>query len=143
MLRRLQMKPIRTSSGVAPVTVLTKPAGCPGRCIFCPDADGMPKSYLPERAGRPARRQCEFRPLPAGDHPARTFKAMGHTADKVELLILGGTWSAYSRQYRQWFVARCLQALNEADEVDELRAQRAVTGPRSWTGNAGRHAGNE
>jgi len=56
VLRRLQLKPVRTSSGVAPVTVLTEPAGCPGECVFCPDASGMPKSYLPderERAGPP------------------------------------------------------------------------------------------
>ena len=59
VLRRLQMKPIRTSSGVAPVTVLTEPAGCPGRCIFCPDAEGMPKSYLPNEPG--ARRAVSVR----------------------------------------------------------------------------------
>jgi elongator complex protein 3 len=57
VLRRLQLKPVRTSSGVAPVTVLTEPAGCPGRCIFCPDAAGMPKSYLPNEPG--ARRAAE------------------------------------------------------------------------------------
>ncbi|MEZ4768528.1 MAG: hypothetical protein R2844_08890 [Caldilineales bacterium] len=45
-LLRLQMKPVRTLSGVAPVAVLTKPAGCPGKCIFCPNDPEMPKSYL-------------------------------------------------------------------------------------------------
>ena len=60
--RRLQMKPVRTSSGVAPVTVLTEPAGCPGRCIFCPDADGMPKSYLPDEPGARRAAQCGFDP---------------------------------------------------------------------------------
>ena len=40
---------------------------------------------------------------------------MGHATDKVELLILGGTWSAYSRKYREWFVRRCLDAMNEAN----------------------------
>ena len=61
-MRRLQMKPVRTSSGVAPVTVLTKPAGCPGRCIFCPDADEMPKSYLPNEPGARRAAQCGFDP---------------------------------------------------------------------------------
>ena len=56
VLRRLQMKPIRTSSGVAPVTVLTEPAGCPGRCIFCPDSGGDAKELSAERAGHTARR---------------------------------------------------------------------------------------
>lgn len=114
VMRRLQMKPVRTSSGVAPVTVLTKPAGCPGHCIFCPDAEGMPKSYLPDEPGARRAAQCDFDPYRQVMTRLTTFKAMGHTADKVELLILGGTWSAYSKQYRQWFVQRCLQAMNEA-----------------------------
>ena len=117
VVRRLQMKPVRTSSGVAPVTVLTKPAGCPGRCIFCPDADNMPKSYLPNEPGARRAEQCGFDPYRQVITRLTAFKSMGHVADKVELLILGGTWGAYSKQYRQWFVGRCLQAMNEADRV--------------------------
>ncbi len=59
------MKPIRTSSGVTPVTVLTKPFPCPGECIFCPNDVRMPKSYLSRRAGGAARRAEQLRPLPA------------------------------------------------------------------------------
>jgi len=59
---RLQMKPVRTVSGVAPVTVLTEPAGCPGECIFCPTADGMPKSYLPNEPGARRAAECGFDP---------------------------------------------------------------------------------
>ena len=113
VLRRLQMKPIRTSSGVAPVTVLTESAGCPGRCVFCPDAEGMPKSYLPDEPGARRAAQCGFDPYLQVRTRLATFEAMGHTADKVELLILGGTWSAYPRKYREWFVTRCLDAMNE------------------------------
>lgn len=113
VLRRLQMKPVRTSSGVTPVTVLTRPAGCPGQCIFCPDAEGMPKSYLPNEPGARRAAQCGFDPYLQVRTRLETFQAMGHSADKVELLILGGTWSAYSRRYREWFVTRCLDALNE------------------------------
>jgi elongator complex protein 3 len=129
VLRRLQLKPVRTSSGVAPVTVLTKPAGCPGHCIFCPDADGMPKSYLPNEPGARRAAQCDFDPYRQMITRLTTFKSMGHAADKVELLILGGTWSAYSKQYRQWFVGRCLQALNEADDVDEAIAGQPPVEP--------------
>jgi elongator complex protein 3 len=112
VLRRLQMKPIRTSSGVAPVTVLTKPSGCPGHCIFCPDDVRMPKSYLPNEPGARRAAQCDFDPYLQVRTRLDTFDAMGHTADKIELLILGGTWSAYSRHYREWFVKRCLDAMN-------------------------------
>ncbi|MCX7671632.1 MAG: tRNA uridine(34) 5-carboxymethylaminomethyl modification radical SAM/GNAT enzyme Elp3, partial [Anaerolineae bacterium] len=127
VLRRLQMKPVRTSSGVTPVTVLTEPAGCPGRCIFCPDAEGMPKSYLPDEPGARRAAQCGFDPYLQVRTRLETFQAMGHSADKVELLILGGTWSAYPRRYREWFVTRCLDALNA--EPDEAAAQPSVDGP--------------
>ncbi len=116
LLQRLQLKPIRTSSGVAPVTVLTKPAGCPGRCIFCPDAEGMPKSYLPNEPGARRAAQCGFDPYLQVQTRLSTLETMGHTADKVELLILGGTWNAYPRTYREWFVQRCLDAMNCAEE---------------------------
>ncbi len=120
VLRRLQMKPVRTASGVAPVTVLTKPAGCPGRCIFCPDAQGMPKSYLPDEPGARRAAQCGFDPYLQVRTRLATFHAMGHTADKVELLILGGTWSAYPKQYREWFIRRCFDAMNEPPSAEQL-----------------------
>jgi len=138
VLRRLQMKPVRTASGVAPVTVLTEPAGCPGRCIFCPDIAGMPKSYLPNEPGARRAAQCGFDPYLQVRTRLQTFEAMGHTAEKVELLILGGTWSTYSKNYRQWFIRRCLDAMNEqahpsTDEdvyttVSRTPAQDASTG---------------
>ncbi len=127
VVRRLQMKPIRTSSGVAPVTVLTKPAGCPGQCIFCPDAAGMPKSYLPNEPGARRAAQCGFDPYLQVRTRLATLRAMGHTADKVELLILGGTWSAYAKQYREWFVLRCLDALNESPGPVILNAREEST----------------
>jgi elongator complex protein 3 len=132
-LRRLQMKPVRTSSGVAPVTVLTKPAGCPGRCIFCPDADNMPKSYLPNEPGARRAEQCGFDPYRQVITRLTAFKSMGHVADKVELLILGGTWGAYPKQYRQWFVGRCLQAMNDAETVDAagLSPIAEISGPET------------
>ncbi len=98
VLRRLQMKPVRTASGVAPVTVLTEPAGCPGRCIFCPDIAGMPKSYLPNEPGARRAAQCGFDPYLQVRTRLQTFEAMGHTAEKVELLILGGTWSTFTEE---------------------------------------------
>ncbi|HEX9117026.1 MAG TPA: tRNA uridine(34) 5-carboxymethylaminomethyl modification radical SAM/GNAT enzyme Elp3 [Anaerolineae bacterium] len=133
VMRRLQMKPVRTSSGVAPVTVLTEPAGCPGHCIFCPDDVRMPKSYLPNEPGARRAEQCGFDPYLQVRTRLETFEAMGHTADKVELLILGGTWSAYSRRYREWFVRRCLDAMNgvEAETVAAAQALNETAAHRN------------
>lgn len=113
---RIRMKPMRTQSGVAPVTVLTAPAGCPGKCIFCPDDWRMPKSYIYDEPGCQRAERDGFDPFKQTLGRIQSFESIGHDASKVELLILGGTWSAYSRDYREWFVQRCFDAMNAADD---------------------------
>ena len=110
------MKPMRTQSGVAPVTVLTAPAGCPGKCIFCPDDWRMPKSYIYDEPGCQRAERDGFDPFKQTLGRIQSFEGIGHSAGKVELLILGGTWSAYSRDYREWFVQRCFDAMNAAGD---------------------------
>jgi len=109
---KLRMKPVRTLSGVTTVTVLTKPYPCPGKCIFCPTDERMPKSYLPDEPG--AMRGVEFNFDPCAQVLSRLtqLENLGHPTDKIELLILGGTWSSYKRDYQEWFVTRCFDALN-------------------------------
>jgi len=112
VMERIRMKPMRTASGVAPVTVLTAPAGCPAHCIFCPDDWRMPKSYIFDEPGAMRAERDGFDPFRQTYGRIRSFENIGHDASKVELLILGGTWSAYSRDYREWFVRRCFDAMN-------------------------------
>jgi elongator complex protein 3 len=109
LMKRIRMKPMRTQSGVAPVTVLTAPAGCPGKCIFCPDDWRMPKSYIYDEPGCQRAERDGFDPFLQTAGRIEAFENIGHDASKVELLILGGTWSAYSKDYREWFVQRCLR----------------------------------
>jgi len=116
LMKRIRMKPMRTQSGVAPVTVLTAPAGCPGKCIFCPDDWRMPKSYIYDEPGCQRAERDGFDPYRQTLGRIQAFESIGHDADKVELLILGGTWSAYSQDYREWFVQRCFDAMNAAGD---------------------------
>lgn len=116
LMKRIRMKPMRTQSGVAPVTVLTAPAGCPGKCIFCPDDWRMPKSYIYDEPGAQRAERDGFDPYKQTLGRIRAFESIGHDAAKVELLILGGTWSAYSRDYREWFIQRCFDAMNAAGD---------------------------
>jgi elongator complex protein 3 len=124
LLERIRMKPVRTLSGVTTVTVLTKPYPCPADCLFCPTDVRMPKSYLPDEPG--ARRGLEHGYDPYGQVSSRlsALQAVGHPVDKVELLILGGTWSAYRRDYQEWFVQRCFDALNGVDSTTLVEAQQ-------------------
>jgi elongator complex protein 3 len=132
MLKRLTMKPVRTLSGVAPVTVLTGPYPCPGRCIFCPDDARMPKSYLSNEPGAMRALMLDFDPFVQVDERLRAMARIGHTTDKIELLVLGGTWSAYPADYQEWFVRRCFDAMNarpaqtieEAHRYNEQAAHR-------------------
>jgi len=122
LMQRIRMKPTRTHSGVAPVTVLTAPAGCPGECIFCPDDYRMPKSYIYDEPGAQRAELDGFDPYAQTLGRIRAFENIGHTADKVELLVLGGTWSAYDHDYQEWFVRRCLDAMNAAGDDDYVDA---------------------
>ena len=110
---KIRMKPVRTLSGVAPVTVLTKPFPCPGRCIFCPSDVRMPKSYLSDEPGAQRAAQHQFDPYRQTFSRLRAFHNIGHRTDKVEMIILGGTWSYYPEEYQIWFTKRCFDALND------------------------------
>jgi elongator complex protein 3 len=125
LLRRIRMKPVRTLSGVATVTVLTEPAGCPGSCLFCPTEPGMPKSYLADEPGARRAVQHAFEPYAQTASRLEALRAIGHSTDKVELLILGGSWTAYPAEYRRWFVQRCLDALNGTASGSLEEAQQA------------------
>ncbi|MFQ6100816.1 MAG: elongator complex protein 3 [Anaerolineae bacterium] len=124
LVRRLRVKPTRTISGVAPVTVLTEPFPCPGECVFCPAVERMPKSYLPDEPGAMRAAAHEFDPYAQTSSRVVVMAELGHSVDKVELLILGGTWSCYPQAYQEWFVRRCLDALNGAEASTLEEAQR-------------------
>lgn len=122
---KIRMKPVRTLSGVAPVTVLTKPFPCPGRCIFCPSDVRMPKSYLSDEPGAQRAAEHQFDPYRQTFSRLRAYHNIGHRTDKVELIILGGTWSSYPLAYQIWFVKRCFDAMND---FGDWRSRR----PTEW-----------
>jgi elongator complex protein 3 len=124
LVQRLRVKPTRTISGVAPVTVLTEPFPCPGECVFCPAVERMPKSYLPDEPGAMRAAAHGFDPYAQTSSRITVMADIGHNVDKVELLILGGTWSCYPEAYQEWFVRRCLDAMNEAEAHTLEEAQR-------------------
>ena len=133
--RELQGRPVRTISGVAPVAVLTEPYSCPGTCIFCPDQDAAPKSYLDGEPGVLRALQNEYDPYRQTQVRIEALEAIGHETDKIELLILGGTWSAYPEDYRVWFLRRCFDAMNEASSETLREAfERNETAPHRNVG---------
>ncbi|MFH1375526.1 MAG: tRNA uridine(34) 5-carboxymethylaminomethyl modification radical SAM/GNAT enzyme Elp3 [Patescibacteria group bacterium] len=112
LLDLLKKARIRTLSGVSPVAVLTKPSGCPGNCVFCPTERGMPKSYLSNEPAVMRARRAKFDPFRQVRDRLQALTACGHETSKIELIVMGGTFSAHPKRYQTWFIRRCLQALN-------------------------------
>ncbi len=127
--RRVQRRPVRTQSGVTPLTVLTKPFPCPGQCIFCPNDVRMPKSYLSDEPGAQRAANNRFDPYLQTWNRLAAFDATGHPVDKVELIVLGGTWSFYPVAYQIHFVQRCLEAMNDFGAGRDRRAESPPTTP--------------
>jgi len=117
-------KVIRTISGVTPLAVMLKPYKCPGNCIYCPGQEGVPKSYSDKSPVVMRATQCEYDPKRQVEARIKAMKMMGHLADKVELIVMGGTFSAYPEDYQQQFVKGLFDGLNGCDSISLENAQK-------------------
>ena len=115
LLDVLRIKPARTASGVAVVTVMTAPHACPhGVCTFCPGGPrfGTPQSYLGTEPAAMRAAAAGYDPGVQTVDRLRVLRAIGHATDKVDLIILGGTFTTLDAGYREWFVKGCLDGMN-------------------------------
>jgi elongator complex protein 3 len=127
-------KASRTISGVTPVAVMAKPFPCPGKCVYCPTSPEAPKSYTVESPAVLRARSCDFDAKKQVEVRLKTLAEMGHAQDKVELIIMGGTFLSYPRDYQYQFIKDCYDALNsihsssleEARELNETAEHRCV-----------------
>ena len=117
----LRNKPVRTLSGVAPVAVMTSPADCPhGRCTYCPGGvpNNTPQSYTGREPAALRAGMHEYDPYRQTRSRLDQLQAIGHRTDKVELIVMGGTFTSRPEEYQEWFVKRCFDAMNGADSDD-------------------------
>lgn len=132
----LQTRPVRSLSGIVNISVLTKPYPCPGKCLYCPQEKGIPKSYL---SGEPAverAKRLNYDPYLQVKKRIEMLENEGHPTDKIELRIIGGTWSYYPKKYQNWFVKKSFDACNgrgkasttlkEAQKMNEKAKYRIV-----------------
>ena len=120
----LRTSPVRSLSGIVNVSVLTKEYPCPGKCIYCPKEIGIPKSYL---SGEPAverAKSLDYHPYRQTKERITMLKEQGHPVDKIDLRIIGGTWSFYKKQYQTWFIKQCFDACNNRRSRTLLEAQK-------------------
>ncbi|MDO9579711.1 MAG: tRNA uridine(34) 5-carboxymethylaminomethyl modification radical SAM/GNAT enzyme Elp3 [Bacteroidales bacterium] len=130
----LKKRPIRSLSGVAIVAVLTKPWPCPGKCIYCPSEKNIPQSYL---SGEPAVERAKtlnYDPYLQTKKRIEMLENNGHPVDKIELIVIGGTWSYLPKHYQTWFIKRCFDGANkkmsktlaEAQKINERAKHRLI-----------------
>ena len=116
----IRKKPTRTISGVAVVAVMCKPHKCPhGRCNYCPESDIAPPSYTGEEPAALRARMFDFDPYRQTYNRLLQLESIGHPIDKVELIVMGGTFPSYFTCYQEWFVTRCIEAMNNYGLTDE------------------------
>lgn len=140
LAKLLQKKPSRTASGVAVVAAMTRPAECPhGKCRYCPggpDFD-VPQSYTGKEPATRRAIQYGFNPYLQTLFRLKQLHEIGHPVDKVELIVMGGTLTAQTLDYQEWFVKNCLQAMNEFTQnkgaIDDLGAEAFIRQHNSRT----------
>ncbi|MDI3482963.1 MAG: elongator complex protein 3 [Candidatus Methanomethylophilaceae archaeon] len=137
-LRPLLMnKPVRTLSGVVAVAAMTSPYPCPhGRCAFCPGGveGGSPQSYTGKEPAARRGARNDFDPYRQVSDRLRQLRSIGHDTDKVDLIIMGGTFTSRDPVYQEDFVKGCFDAMNglpshsleEAHFLNEFAPHRCV-----------------
>jgi len=105
-------KPTKPISGVTPLAVVLKPMKCKhGTCLFCPSLK-VPQSYTPLSPAIMRAKELNYDPYKQVKSRLKTFKIMGHPTEKIELIVLGGTFLDYPKKYQEDFILQCFNALN-------------------------------
>jgi len=110
--RLLRKRAVRTMSGIAPVAVLTKSYPCPGKCAYCPTEKDVPQSYLSNEPAVMRAIRCGYDPYIQVQDRLRALLANGHEPTKIELIVIGGTWSCLPVKYKYWYVLSLFAAAN-------------------------------
>ena len=127
-------KPTRTISGVAPLAVMLPPRKCDhGACLYCPSLNA-PQSYTPESPAVLRAKQCQYDPFKQVQTRLKALQEMGHPTDKIELIIMGGTFLSYPEKFQFKFVKDCYDALNnrksktleQAKKINETAKNRCT-----------------
>jgi elongator complex protein 3 len=115
LLHVLRRKSTRTISGVTVIAVMTKPYPCPQPepCAYCPGGPtyGVPQSYTGHEPAAMRGRQNSYDPFLQVQSRIEQLTAIGHKVDKVELIVMGGTFPATPPEYQAWFIQRCLDGI--------------------------------
>jgi elongator complex protein 3 len=136
-IQLLRKKPMRTISGVSVIAVMTSPDPCPhGRCLPCPGGpdNNTPQSYTGHEPAAMRGAIHNFDPYLQTKNRLHQLQSIGHLTNKIDFIIMGGTFTSRLFNYQQWFVKRCYDALNnttsktleEAKKKNETASSRCI-----------------
>jgi ELP3 family radical SAM enzyme/protein acetyltransferase len=124
----LQIKAVKSHSGIISVTVFTsgnpeytdpktgelkkQQWSCKWSCHYCPTEPGQPKSYLSGEPGVMRANRHNFVCTTQMYERMKALYLIGHVCDKLECLVLGGSWTSYPIPYREQFVRDIYYAAN-------------------------------
>lgn len=124
----LKRRKIRTLSGVSVIAIMTKPLPCPGTCIYCPGQDSQPgekvaQSYTGREPAAMRSIHNNYNPYLQVQSRIKDLEAIGHIVDKIELIIMGGTFLSTDPEYQTEFVKGALEGIieQEVDSLDEAK----------------------
>jgi len=111
---------------------MTLPRECPGECVYCPTYTATPQSYTPESPAVLRARTCDYDPREQIRLRLKALSEMGHPTDKIELIIMGGTFLASPEEYQYRFIRECYDALNgeESATVEEAKLRNETAAHR-------------
>lgn len=109
------LKNTRSLSGIVVISVLTKPYDCPGKCLYCPTEKGVPKSYFSSEPAVMRAIMCKYDPYLQVVSRLKALNAVGHATSKINIRIIGGTWSYYPKSYQTWFIKQLFVAANNCE----------------------------
>jgi len=123
LVPKLRAKPVRTASGIAVVAVMCKPHRCPhinftgNICVYCPggpdsDFEYSTQSYTGYEPTSMRAIRARYDPYLQTKHRVDQLKQLGHSVDKVEFIVMGGTFMALPEQYRDYFIRNLHDALS-------------------------------
>lgn len=110
--RILRKRGVRSLSWVTVISLLTKFWGCPGKCVYCPTFEGLPKSYIPNEPAVMRAELNKFDPVLQIHNRLRGLEVTGHKIEKNDVRIIGGTWNFYPKQYQEDFIKGIYDAFN-------------------------------
>jgi len=123
----LRKRSVRTLSGIAPVAVLTKPYPCPGTCAYCPHESDVPTSYLSNEPAVMRAIRCGYDPYKQVALRLKSLENNGHEPTKIEIIVIGGTWSYLPTTYKYWYILNCFRAANDFAKLRKLVFKRPAS----------------